>query len=214
MVVCERCVITVSVVVRWREKSSHFFVLLACLSYLWFLCRRSESGMDVREATGSNAQQAMGFQLWCPHSAGTAASGGGGDSATASAAASPPAVVSVLVSKNAGRYRLQSDSYPALFLLCKELEQRLNKRLLGEAYVSFLASSGAGGDAGAQQQQQQGQKQGQSPAPAPVVRCADALPMEAFFAAIQTHFLTRLQIATIEAQLNDKAHQYRLVQKR
>lgn len=49
----------------------------------------------------------------------------------ANGVASAPAVVSILVSKNAGRYRIQADSYPALVLVLDELERRLSARLLG-----------------------------------------------------------------------------------
>lgn len=39
-------------------------------------------------------------------------------------------MVSILVSKNAGRYRIQADSYPALLMILEELERRLNARIL------------------------------------------------------------------------------------
>lgn len=45
-------------------------------------------------------------------------------------ASTGPAVVSILVSKNAGRYRIQADSYPALLMVLEELERRLNARIL------------------------------------------------------------------------------------
>lgn len=43
---------------------------------------------------------------------------------------SGPAVASILVSKNAGRYRIQGDSYPAMLLVLEELEKRLHARIL------------------------------------------------------------------------------------
>lgn len=51
----------------------------------------------------------------------------------ASAAASLPAVVSILVSKNAGRYRIQADSYPAMVLVLDELEKRLHAKVASTA---------------------------------------------------------------------------------
>jgi hypothetical protein len=119
-----------------------------------FLYAYQQSGMDVSDILGANAAQAMGFQLFAPivdlpaavaavnanaaaaasdtsRSAMPAASivGAGTTTATATAAAAPPAVVSILVSKNAGRYRLQADSYTGLFLIMEELERRLNVKI-------------------------------------------------------------------------------------
>lgn len=42
---------------------------------------------------------------------------------------SGPAVVSILVSKNAGRYRIQGDSFPAMLLVLEELDRRLHARV-------------------------------------------------------------------------------------
>ena len=42
---------------------------------------------------------------------------------------SGPAVVSILVSKNAGRYRIQGDSFPAMLLVLEELDRRLHARI-------------------------------------------------------------------------------------
>jgi hypothetical protein len=53
--------------------------------------------------------------------------------------------VSVLVSKNAGRYRLQADCFQAMWLVLQELSRRLT--------AHFAAAEGKPG--GAQQQQQQ-----------------------------------------------------------
>ena len=69
--------------------------------------------------------QAMGFQLWAPPSVGTDSTtnaninsnnnnnnnNGSGVNGAAGA------IVSILVSKNAGRYRVQADSYPALYVV-------------------------------------------------------------------------------------------------
>ena len=145
---------------------------------------------------------AMGFQMW--------SNGGGGDlltdeevagassssSATAgqsSLSTSSPSssLVSILVSKNAGRYRVQSDSMPALFLIVDELEKRLNARLAQKGIVATASSS-----------------QGR------LVTTEDAYPLNDYFAIIRAHFHTRRQLALQVSLLNDRAHQFRMVQKR
>lgn len=46
------------------------------------------------------------------------------------------------------------------------------------------------------------------------VKCTEPLPLEAYFTVIQAHFQARQRIAELNAQLNDVAHQYRMVEKR
>jgi hypothetical protein len=46
--------------------------------------------------------------------------------------------VSILVSKNAGRYRVQADSVPALALVVDELERRLSAKLTGPAAATAV----------------------------------------------------------------------------
>ena len=47
-----------------------------------------------------------------------------------------------------------------------------------------------------------------------LVKCTDPLPLEQYFNTITAHFQTRQRIALLSAQLNDAAHQYRMVEKR
>ena len=129
----------------------------------------AEAGQDVAGALGSTAAQAMGFELWASD-----VSGGDG-----------PASVSILVSKTAGRYRVQSDCLPAMHLVMAELERRLGERLAKlEAPSTRL------------------------------VTCSDFFPFAEYFAAIEGHFGTRLQLRSLYSRLNDAAHLFRVIQKK
>ncbi len=85
--------------------------------------------------------------------------------------------VTVLSSKTSQRYRLQSDNLPSLWLLTKEIEERLHK-----------THSGGGG--GGQQQQQQ-MSSG--------LQCSysSSLPMHEYFSEIETHFHKRNKLQTL-----------------
>eukprot|EP01034_Spumella_vulgaris_P030819 gene30819-38095_t len=150
-----------------------------------------QGGMDVSEVLGNSAAQAIGLQLFPPVT----------NSSTTSQQLS--SVVSILVSKNAGRYRLQADSYPALYLVMTELDRRLNMKL---APPSALAASTASSSSGPPQDIPNSATS--------VVKCVDPLPLDEFFAAIQLHFATRLRLNELNLQLDGFAHQYRLVEKR
>ena len=138
-----------------------------------------EAGQDVQEALGSTAAQAMGFELW-------AAAGPETNSPNQPHAPTnpSPAHVSILVSKTAGRYRVQSDCLPALYLVTAELERRLIERL---------------------------SKIDNQPR---LVTCSDFFPFADYFSAIQGHFDTRLQLRAIYSHLNDAAHLFRVLQKK
>ena len=156
-----------------------------------FLLAASELGLDTGEVLGPAANNAMGFQLWA-----SGADAGVGLPAQPTTAPAP-ALVSILVSKNAGRYRLQSDSLPALFLIADDLERRLNARLaLPGAVVPASSSSSSSGVGGR------------------LVTCEDAYPLTEYFALIRSHWEARRLLAEQLAQLNDRAHQFRTVQKR
>lgn len=175
-----------------------------------FLYAYQDVGLDVAEILGGTAGQAMGFQFWSNSYVEPAAGsisrteeGLSGVGATASAAAltayQQPAVVSILVSKTAGRYRVQSDSFPALLAVVHELDRRLRDRIsqLHAAMGTADAPHGEGG----------GGTIG-------IVTCADALPLDDYFATISAHFAQRLRLQEFVSQLNDCAHQFRMIQKR
>jgi len=69
----------------------------------------------------------MGFQLWAPAQSISVTIGSTSPPSPAVNGTASAAVVSILVSKNAGRYRVQADSYPALYVV-----------LAGEKLVEFL----------------------------------------------------------------------------
>lgn len=138
-----------------------------------------EAGMEVTEMLGSNAMQAMGFQHFNSTIINTSVTSSGLSSTL------NPSLVSILVSKNAGRYRVQSDSYSLMYNILSELERRLTAKI----------------------------SESQSTAPA-VVRFNEGLPLEEFFALLQSHLAHRIALLQQTAKLNDASQQYRLIEKR
>ncbi|ETV66245.1 hypothetical protein, variant 1 [Aphanomyces astaci] len=103
--------------------------------------------------------------------------------------------VTILVSKNAGRYRIQSTELDALWMVSNELVDRL--QLL---HV---------------QQTQGDDDDDPSALPPPLhIQYQEPLPLADFFAAIDEHFAYRKEMAELHAELNDRAHQFRVIQKR
>ena len=99
------------------------------------------------------------------------------------------AFVTVLVSKNSGRYRVQSMALDALWLVTDELVRRLR--------AEFGDVEDAAGDA------------------LPLtLRYTDPLPLADFFMCIDGHFDARVHVAGALAVLNDRAQQFRVLQKR
>jgi Bardet-Biedl syndrome 9 protein len=96
--------------------------------------------------------------------------------------------VTVIVSKNAGRYRLQSSSFGALWLVLDELCHRLRRyyRETDDADVEEPFS----------------------------VSFGEALPLQDFFAAVDAHHALRLARNGSLATLSDRARQFRAAQKR
>ena len=132
-----------------------------------FLLASQECGIDVSDTLGKAATQAMGFGLWYDGS-----------------------TVSILVSKQAGRYRVQSDNFSSLTLISNELEKRLVKTL-GRSRAQKSAEDLP-----------------------PLVSFSEPLPLDIFFVAVAEHFNARAEINNLLAQLNDLAHQFRMIQKR
>jgi len=96
----------------------------------------------------------------------------------------------ILVSKNGGRYRLQSDNFDAIWLLLHELVKRL------AAYYE--------------------EAEGGAPVPEGKFSVAfeEALPLEDFFDIVDQHFNARSHVASMRKQLEDRAVQFRNIQKR
>lgn len=117
-----------------------------------------EAGLDVGDVLGNNAVQAMGFQFFAENAG----------------------LVSILVSKNAGRYRVQAESYPALYLLLNELEKRLSSRLMEHpnANLSIMSPTSK-------------VKPDEGLHGANLVKCAENLPIDEFFGYINEHLQVR-----------------------
>eukprot|EP00605_Chrysophyceae_sp_TOSAG23-4_P001036 GSChrysophyteH1.ASY1.ANO1.1139.1 assembled CDS len=136
-----------------------------------------ELGLNVGDIVGNTEAQALGFQVWA-----------------GSARDSAPATVSILVSKTGGRYRVQSDCLPALYLFTSELEKRLNT-IMKDTMEDKLSAA-------------------QSAALITKVRTDDKLPLDAFFEEITRHFNLRKQLQGFYSDLNDTSHMFRVIQKR
>jgi Bardet-Biedl syndrome 9 protein len=185
-----------------------------------FLYAIQESNVvNVRDVLGNVGAQAIGFQFYCSHAIdvsklvnyinsmnGSLASTEADDatgimpkkkdlpiSSFSNSDATIPSLVSILVSKNAGRYRIQSDSLAAIYLIASELERRL---LVKTSSSSASAAS---------------EEKSGSLSP---ISCSDNLYLDEFYAIIDLHFQIRLSVLNLLSQLNDRAHQFRMVQKR
>eukprot|EP01006_Ploeotia_vitrea_P029213 TRINITY_DN61798_c0_g1_i1.p1 TRINITY_DN61798_c0_g1~~TRINITY_DN61798_c0_g1_i1.p1 ORF type:complete len:865 (-),score=120.59 TRINITY_DN61798_c0_g1_i1:1500-4094(-) len=102
--------------------------------------------------------------------------------------------VTILVSKNAGRYRVQSGSFEALWLFTSELVRRL-KLYFGEG------GPGAGADADGQEEPF-------------FLSYTENLPFQEYFQTIDNHFKGRQRLTNSQQILSERAHQFRSIQKR
>lgn len=166
----------------------------------------AEEHMDLGDigigGTGGGASS-LGFQLWASSVQNTGAGVGAGTGIGA-APHLQPAVVSILVSKNTGRYRVQSDSLPALFLILSELERRLSKHIATAEDISAAYSSSSPSATSSS---------ALSPSKR-AVTCDDEYPLDEYFASIRLHFQLRGTLAEQLSMLNNSAHQFRMVQRR
>lgn len=107
--------------------------------------------------------------------------------------------VTVLVSKNAGRYRIQSSELEALWLVASELVERI--KLYFHRQEQVEADSKHVSD-------------DYEPGNSVEVYYQEPLPLADFFGAIDAHFTLRKEKMELNAELNDRAHQFRIIQKR
>jgi Bardet-Biedl syndrome 9 protein len=138
-----------------------------------FLISQQAIGIDAEDVLGANGGIAMGFQYWCSD---RAILGG--------SAVENPVIVSIISSKNGGRYRVQSDHFPALAVIVKELDIRLQNRLRDQNKKDRCT------------------------------QLSEALPFDAYFHTIGDHFRSRKNLNELLSQLNDTSHQFRMVEKR
>lgn len=102
----------------------------------------------------------------------------------------------ILVSKNAGRYRIQANELEALWMVSNELVARL------KAHFDARSQGAESKDSDSEN------------ASTLEVFYQEPLPLADFFATIDTHFGLRKEKLELSAELNDRAHQFRVIQKR
>jgi Bardet-Biedl syndrome 9 protein len=102
---------------------------------------------------------------------------------------------SVLVSKSAGRYRVQSSSLEGIWLLADELVRRLHAHFNS---ASQRSSAGVGGG-------------GEEPFAA---LYAEPLPLQEYFELIDDHLQCRHALSELLSSLAKRAHQLRVIEKR
>lgn len=139
-----------------------------------------ESGVNVGDLLGSMAAYALGFEYFYTNRGENQNLPEGSSVGT-----------SILLSKQTGRYRVQSDNLSAVLLITTELERRLLIKM-GGGGVTNTANNIV----------------------VPAITFNDTLPLDGYFEAINRHFATRVRLGELTSQLNDQSHQFRIVQKR
>uniref|UniRef100_A0A7S1IUQ3 PTHB1 N-terminal domain-containing protein n=2 Tax=Eutreptiella gymnastica TaxID=73025 RepID=A0A7S1IUQ3_9EUGL len=99
--------------------------------------------------------------------------------------------VTILVSKNAGRYRIQSGTFEALWLFTSELARRLK--------LFYVEGEGAGSEENAEPF---------------CISYSENLPFQEYFNSIDVHFKARQSLTGSQQVLSERAHQFRSIQKR
>lgn len=93
--------------------------------------------------------------------------------------------VTIIVSKNTGRYRVQSASFEAIWLIIAELSERLKLYFSGKTSTETIK-----------------------------ITIQEDVPLAEYFKHIDKHFGCRLALVSARAELEKKAQQFRAVQKR
>lgn len=96
-------------------------------------------------------------------------------------------ICTVIVSKNGGKYRIQSSSLPCLWPITNQLTTRL------EAYYRTHESNNQ---------------------EILTFTYQDLLPLGDYFSVIDLHFTARSELMKLNNELNDRSHQFRAIQKR
>ncbi|CAM9656587.1 unnamed protein product, partial [Pylaiella littoralis] len=129
----------------------------------------------------------------------------GGDSTSSMARGSQD--VTVAVSKNSGRYRVQSESLSALCVVASEVVRRL-REYFG---VSGAERNRASQDCVTVDEETEIPRDGSSHLR---IEYTEALPLQEFYGIIDEHFERRRDLHNASESLNRAAHQFRVVEKR
>eukprot|EP00520_Triparma_pacifica_P005868 CAMPEP_0118641284 /NCGR_PEP_ID=MMETSP0785-20121206/5197_1 /TAXON_ID=91992 /ORGANISM="Bolidomonas pacifica, Strain CCMP 1866" /LENGTH=865 /DNA_ID=CAMNT_0006532713 /DNA_START=101 /DNA_END=2695 /DNA_ORIENTATION=- len=125
---------------------------------------------EARQVGGQTANYVLTFRYWVSDENGV------------------PLNATVLLSKNAGRYRVQSHYLPALWWVSKELCERIEKFF---AATEDIANSDF-----------------------EMSYNEPHLPLQDFYACIDQHHWWRVQLEEKQSELNDTSHQFRTIEKR
>lgn len=160
-------------------------------------------GVDFKEeGIAATASQALGLEVFSFSHLNSEADG----PLVSHVFGSTSSIVSILVSKNSGRYRIQGDSYPLVFFIMQEVEVRLNKFLTenseeAKKQIPFdftptvtLTSS------------QQG--------PISLVKTNEELPLKEYFSLIEGLLKEKEKYSKNNKALENLSQQYRLIEKR
>ena len=153
-----------------------------------FLRGYRDVGFDTNEVLGDTASKAIGFLFWSNDNDTNI----NNDIKNSSLSERQDGtIVSIIASKTAGRYRIHSDHLPAIYVVAAELERRLTleiNRINKESKQSDNSDY--------------------------LITINDPFPVEDYFLVIQKHFSLRHNLTDIYSQLNDRAQQFRMIQKR
>jgi Bardet-Biedl syndrome 9 protein len=134
----------------------------------------------------SSGAKSLGFQFWCNMNQ---------SDSERTQSTSMLGSASIIVSKTGDKYRIQADSLSCLSVISAELSRRLTIRL------RETSSSAAKGDS-------------KQPKRFLAVNFIENLPLDPYFALISEHFALRLKSQEYLSEMNDAAHQYRMIEKR
>eukprot|EP00455_Lapot_gusevi_P002755 TRINITY_DN11132_c0_g1_i3.p1 TRINITY_DN11132_c0_g1~~TRINITY_DN11132_c0_g1_i3.p1 ORF type:complete len:360 (-),score=112.53 TRINITY_DN11132_c0_g1_i3:30-1109(-) len=119
----------------------------------------------------------------------------------------------ILVSKKAGRFRLQGSSLDVMWILTSCLVQRLQLYFMTHAAVPPSVSVPPTPGFSDMEEKKEGDADLSTNEPFKITLVED-LPFPAYFAFIDQHFQIRQQINELKGQLENLAHQFRAIQKR
>ncbi|CAM9718937.1 unnamed protein product, partial [Choristocarpus tenellus] len=115
-----------------------------------------------------------------------------------------PIDASILVSKNRGRYRVQSNCLGAICLISAELIRRLTE------YYGDGGECKRGGSRDDEHKRDKGSGETEGELR---IEYTESLPLEEVYKGIDEHFEQRLELLRVQEELNAEAHQFRVIEK-